>query len=223
MSARELSLKAGLAPGHVGAMIRTLGDRVAFTTIAKVADAAGVSALWLARGEGSPKEPAVHRADPPPDQTACPMMAHPMWPTLRRMAVTANPGIEAYVDRAGLSVIVDRDDFIEPADVVSLAHFYHRLELRMQATEIVDAPKNEPSLADRFRLFVASEMTDYLNKGHGAPLAGSEDREQWEHMRLRSLSALLELIAPKDAFGGAPEAAAGEAREHPPQKKAKQK
>lgn len=55
VSARGLSLKAGLAGGHVGLMLRgTAGKRPSDETIAKLARAAGVSHEWLARGEGEP-------------------------------------------------------------------------------------------------------------------------------------------------------------------------
>ena len=66
LSARALSLKAGLAGGHVGLMLRgTAGKRPADETLAKLARAAGVSQEWLARGVGEPGLVLQKGATPP--------------------------------------------------------------------------------------------------------------------------------------------------------------
>lgn len=66
LSARGLSLKAGLADGHVGLILRgTVGKRLSDTTIAALAKAGGVSSEWLARGVGEPRfVPTVGRTPP---------------------------------------------------------------------------------------------------------------------------------------------------------------
>lgn len=61
MSARALSLKAGLSPNHVGMLARgAVATRPSHETLSAVARAAGVSLAWLADGEG---EPGLRAAD----------------------------------------------------------------------------------------------------------------------------------------------------------------
>lgn len=66
LSARALSLKAGLAGGHVGLILRgTVGKRLSDTTIVALAKAGGVSSEWLARGVGVPSLVLPSGATPP--------------------------------------------------------------------------------------------------------------------------------------------------------------
>jgi len=53
-SQRKASAEAGLTPTHVGLIEGRLGEGVGTDTIRKLATAYGVSAAWLALGEGSP-------------------------------------------------------------------------------------------------------------------------------------------------------------------------
>lgn len=65
MSARALSLKAGLSPNHVGMLARgTVATRPAHDTLAALARAAGVSVEWLASGEGEPRLEGARAAQP---------------------------------------------------------------------------------------------------------------------------------------------------------------
>lgn len=54
MSARELSLKAGLSHGAVSWMLRNPKNGVRESTIKAIASATGASAAWLLTGEGAP-------------------------------------------------------------------------------------------------------------------------------------------------------------------------
>jgi transcriptional regulator with XRE-family HTH domain len=67
MSQRQLSLRAGLTPGHLGVILHRVKSqdsetgRIASETIEKLAKAAGVSAAWLGTGEGRPTLPPTLR------------------------------------------------------------------------------------------------------------------------------------------------------------------
>jgi hypothetical protein len=54
MSARELSLKAGLSHGAVSWMLRNRKNGVRESTIKALAEATGCSAAWLLTGDGAP-------------------------------------------------------------------------------------------------------------------------------------------------------------------------
>jgi hypothetical protein len=57
---KGLSDEAGLAPGHVGLIVRgTVKGAVTPETLGKLANAAGVSYEWLATGKGSPEPSAT--------------------------------------------------------------------------------------------------------------------------------------------------------------------
>ncbi len=57
LSARELSRRAGLNPGHVAVLESRDNDRVWPATIKKLAKVLHVDASWLMYGQGPPPEP----------------------------------------------------------------------------------------------------------------------------------------------------------------------
>jgi transcriptional regulator with XRE-family HTH domain len=77
VSARKLSLKAGLSQSHVGQLARgQLGNQVSGPTLVAIAQAAGVDPMWLQTGEGSPEPaPEEERPDPAPHRTEAARLA----------------------------------------------------------------------------------------------------------------------------------------------------
>lgn len=68
--AQNLSVAAGLAPAHIGMVLRKTIGEPRRPTLAKIAKAAGVSFSWLMTGEGVPVASAPLVPDEPPPPTA---------------------------------------------------------------------------------------------------------------------------------------------------------
>lgn len=93
-SARALSVKAGLSDTHVGQLARgRIGKRPADQTLRAIARAAGISAHWLATGEGAmlDADGTYSAPDEPPM-----FFQLPGWPELAAAARDLDPAIPAW-------------------------------------------------------------------------------------------------------------------------------
>ena len=69
ISAQALSMRAGLAPGHVGHFLYGRVKNPRRDTLAAIAGAAGVSVAWLVDGEGEPEGDGAHVSPTPESST----------------------------------------------------------------------------------------------------------------------------------------------------------
>lgn len=125
MKAQPLSIRAGLAPGHVGLIIngRVKGN-VSPETLRKIAEAAGVDYEWLATGQGSPELQARDVAARAPREAGGvePVLAEVSnWPELLAEARRLGPDVQPWTWDTLASSRPWLDQPLTPALLVSLA------------------------------------------------------------------------------------------------------
>jgi len=122
LSARRLSLAAGLSQSHVGQLARgTTGKNPSYETLRAIAQAAKVSPRWLAEGIGTPHGPDPDGAPSIPPRPSTTLADDPNWPELLAAARASAPGIPAWVwvSVAGSSPVADVP--VTPRMVVAFA------------------------------------------------------------------------------------------------------